>query len=146
MANYHSTDAGWTPRVLSVLRIVSGLLFMQHGLQKVFGLLTPPPAPGAPPPPAFNPLSTMGIGGLLELVGGILLILGLFTRPVAFILSGMMAVAYFGWHAFPPNGFSFWPIINRGELAALYCFVFLYLAFAGGGPWSVDATLGRRRR
>lgn len=141
MANYYSTEGVWAPRVLSILRIISGFLVMQHGLQKVFGLLTPPAAPGAPPPPAFNAFSIMGLGGLLELVGGILLILGLFTRPVAFILSGMMAVAYFGWHA--PGGF--WPILNKGELAVLYSFVYLYLAFAGGGPWSLDALFRRRR-
>jgi len=123
--------------MLSVLRIVSALLFMQHGAQKLFGWFTPPPAPGAPPPPAFQLMSWIGIGGVLEFFGGLLLLLGLFTRPVAFILSGMMAVAYFGWHA--PSGT--WPIVNRGELAALYCFVFLYLSAAGGGPWSVDACL-----
>jgi putative oxidoreductase len=141
LANHTTTGAGWAPRVLSILRIVAGFLLMQHGLQKVLGMLTPPPAPGAPAPPPFNAFSLQGFGGLLELVGGILLIVGLFTRPVAFILSGMMAVAYFGWHA--PGGF--WPILNRGELAALYSFVFLYLAFAGGGPWSLDAVIGRRR-
>jgi putative oxidoreductase len=141
LANYNSTGAVWTPRVLSILRIISGFLIMQHGLQKVLGLLRPPAAPGTPPPAPFDPLSLQGFGGLLELVGGLLLLLGLFTRPVAFILSGMLAVAYFGWHA--PGGF--WPIINRGELAALYSFVFLYLAFAGGGPWSLDAMLWRRR-
>jgi putative oxidoreductase len=138
----NSFAATWAPRALSVLRIVAGFLFMQHGLQKVFGILMPPAAPGAPPRPPFDPLSTMGIGGLLELVGGALLIVGLFTRPVAFVLSGLMAVAYFGWHS--PAGF--WPIVNRGELAALYSFVFLYLAFAGGGPWGLDAALGGRRR
>ena len=143
MASDNSFAATWAPRLLSLLRIVAGFLFMQHGLQKVFGVLRQPPAPGAPPAPpfAFDPFSITGVGGLLELVGGILLILGLFTRPVAFILSGMMAVAYFGWHS--PAGF--WPVLNRGELAALYCFVFLYLAFAGGGPWSLDAASRRRR-
>ncbi|HLL76035.1 MAG TPA: DoxX family protein [Pyrinomonadaceae bacterium] len=133
--------ARWEPRALSVLRIVSGFLLMQHGLQKVFGLIAPPPRPGVQPfatPPFF---STGGISGWLELVGGFLLILGLFTRPVAFILSGLLAVAYFYAHA--PS--SFWPILNRGELAALYSFVFLYLFFAGGGPWGVDAYLRRGR-
>src|ERR687894_178807 len=127
--------------MLSVLRIVSALLLMQHGAQKLFGWFMPPPAPGAPPPPAFQLMSWMGIGGGLGFFGGLLLPAGLFTRPVAFILSGMMAVAYFGWHA--PGGL--WPIVNRGELAALYCFVFLYLSAAGGGPWSVDACLPGRR-
>jgi putative oxidoreductase len=138
---YYNSGAVWAPRVLSILRIASAFLLMQHGLQKVLGLLRPPAAAGAPPPAPFDPTSLMGVGGLLELVGGLLLLFGLFTRPVAFILSGMMAVAYFGWHA--PGGF--WPILNRGELAALYSFVFFYLAFAGGGPWSLDAMIGRRR-
>jgi putative oxidoreductase len=129
----------WEPRVLSVLRIVSGFLFMQHGLQKILGLL---PRPGGQPfamPPLF---STGGISGWLELVGGALLVLGLFTRPTAFVMSGLMAVAYFYAHA--PGGF--WPILNRGELAALYCFVFLYLAFAGGGAWSLDNLLRRGKK
>ncbi len=143
MAYLNSAEGRWAPILLSVLRIVSAFLLMAHGAQKVFNILKPPPAPGAPPAPpfAFDPLSTQGVGGILELFGGLLLLLGLFTRPVAFILSGMMAVAYFGWHA--PGGF--WPILNRGELAVLYCFVFLYLAGAGGGPWSLDALLRRRR-
>ncbi|OLE18470.1 MAG: DoxX family protein [Betaproteobacteria bacterium 13_1_20CM_3_63_8] len=117
----------WAPRLLSVLRIVTAFLFMAHGMQKLLSFPAPPPAP-----PAL--FSLIGIAGLLELLGGALLIVGLFTRPVAFILSGEMAFAYFMAHA--PQGF--WPIVNRGELAALYCFVFLYLAAAGGGPWSID--------
>lgn len=119
--------------MLSVLRIVSGFLFMQHGLQKVFGLL------GAE---GRTPLASLeGISGILELVGGALLILGLFTQVVAFILSGEMAVAYFKVHF--PQGF--WPVMNKGELAALYSFVFLYIAVAGPGPWSLDAKLRWRR-
>jgi putative oxidoreductase len=110
-------------------------MFMAHGAQKLFGFLA---APGAPRPPL---LSQIGVGGVLEFFGGLLLFLGLGTRPVAFILSGMMAVAYFQWHA--PGGF--WPLQNKGELAALYCFVFLFLAVAGGGEWSVDRVLGRDR-
>lgn len=141
MADSNSFAYRCAPYLLSVLRIVSALMFMQHGAQKLFGWFAPPPAPGAPPPPAFQLMSWMGIGGVLEFFGGLLLLVGLFTRPVAFILSGMMAVAYFGWHA--PGGC--WPIVNRGELAALYCFVFLYLSSAGGGPWSVDACLPGRR-
>ena len=120
----------WTPRILSVLRIVAGFLFMQHGMQKWLAF---PVAPARP-----TELWTLsGAAGVLELGGGFLLLLGLFTRPVAFVLSGLMAFAYFISHA--PAGF--WPIVNRGELAALYCFVFLYIAAAGGGPWSADRWL-----
>jgi putative oxidoreductase len=141
MADMRSGVARWAPVLLSVLRIVAAFLLMQHGLQKVFGVLRMPPAPGAPPAPpfSFQPFSMIGVAGLLELVGGLLLLLGLFTRPVAFILSGLMAAAYFIGHA---SG-GFWPVLNRGELAVLYCFVFLYLAAAGGGPWSLDALLRR---
>jgi putative oxidoreductase len=120
--------------MLSVLRIVAAFLFMAHGAQKLLGFLAPPGAPA----PAI--LSQTWIAGVLELFGGALLLLGLFTRPVAFILSGMMAVAYFQVHA--PLGF--WPLQNRGELAALYCFTFLYFSFAGGGEWSADRMLRRR--
>ena len=119
--------AAWTPRLLSVLRIVSAFLFMSHGMQKMLGVPVPRAAP-------VDMWSLSGVAGQLELVGGALLLLGLFTRPVAFILSGEMAVAYFMAHA--PQ--SFWPLINRGELAVMYCFVFLYLCVAGGGPWSLD--------
>lgn len=122
-------------RMLSVLRIVAALLFMSHGMQKILGF---PVAPHAPIPL----FSLIGVAGLLELVGGALLLLGLFTRPVAFVLSGEMAFAYFLAHA--PHGF--WPLVNRGELAALYSFLFLYLAFAGGGPWSVEALTRRGAR
>lgn len=121
------------PQVLSLLRIVAGLMFMQHGTQKIFGF----PAEARGP---FELASQMGIGGVLELVGGALVVLGLFTRPVAFILSGMMAVAYFQFHA--PS--SLYPLVNQGELAALYCWVFLYLALAGAGPWSLDALLRKK--
>ena len=132
----------WAPRLLSLLRIASGFLLMQHGLQKVFGLLPRPAPPGAPaaPPFSFQPFTLAGISGMLELVGGTLLIIGLFTRPVAFILSGLLAAAYLIAHA--PRGF--WPILNGGELAALYSFVFLYMAAAGGGPWGLDGILRRR--
>lgn len=128
MADLTSTYAQWTPRLLSVLRIVTGFLFMAHGGQKLLGY--PAAMPGGPAPLA----SMMGVAGILELVGGLFIMLGLFTRPVAFILSGLMAVAYFMAHA--PGGF--WPLVNKGELSVLYCFVFLYLAVAGGGPWSID--------
>lgn len=129
----------WTQYSLSILRIVSGFLFMQHGLQKVFGMLGGQVVPLG---------SQVGVGGILELVGGALLILGLFTRPVAFLLSGMMAVAYFQMHMIPAmekDSNWFWPIVNKGESAALYCFVFLFLAAAGAGPWSIDALLAKRR-
>ena len=128
MANSDSFHTTWTPRILSVMRIIVGFLLIAHGAQKLFGFLAPPGMPG----PAL--LSQIGIGGLLEFFGGGLLLIGLFTRPVAFILSGMMAVAYFQMHA--PGGF--WPLQNKGELAVLYCFVFLFISVAGGGEWSVD--------
>lgn len=121
--------ATWAPRLLSVLRVMSGLLFMQHGTAKLLGI--PQMAMFA----KLQPYSLSWFAGVLELVGGALLVIGLFTRPVAFVLSGLMAFAYFIAHA--PR--DFYPIVNTGELAALYCFVFLYLAAAGGGAWSVDA-------
>ncbi|MCI0627442.1 MAG: DoxX family protein [Acidobacteria bacterium] len=118
----------WTPHLLSLLRIVAAFLFMEHGGQKLFGM------PAAQHTAGVAWLSLMGVAGILEFFGGLLLLLGLFTRPVAFVLAGQMAVAYFMRHAHQ----GFWPLLNRGELAALYCFVFLYLAAAGGGPWSID--------
>lgn len=121
------TLAIWTPRMLSVLRFMTGLLFLEHGTGKIFGFPSSEHA-------AQTLLSLMGFQGVLELVGGFLILIGLFTRPVAFILAGNMAVAYFMAHA--PQ--SFFPTINGGQLAILFCFVFLYLAFAGGGEWSVD--------
>jgi putative oxidoreductase len=141
MANLDSLQPKWAPRLLSLLRIVAAFLLMQHGAQKVLGVLLPTPAPGAPSAQGtFLLLSLRGIAGILELGGGLFLLLGLFTRPVALILSGLLAVAYFLSHA-PQN---FWPILNRGELAVLYSFVFLYLAAAGGGTWSIDRLLERR--
>jgi putative oxidoreductase len=122
----------WEPRMLSVLRIMVGLLFMQHGLQKLIDF---PPA--ANPRPYVLMSLVPGLAGILEGVGGLLITIGLFTRWVAFILSGQMAFAYFMSHA--PKGF--FPITNGGnggELAIVYCFVFLYFALAGGGPWSLD--------
>jgi putative oxidoreductase len=121
----------WGPRILSVLRIIVGLVLLQYGLAKLFGW---------PAVKMFQDLpwfSLFGIAGMFELVGGTLLVLGLFTRPVAFILSGEMAAAYFIEH-FPH---SFLPILNQGDLAVTLCFTFLYLSFAGGGPWSLDAVL-----
>jgi putative oxidoreductase len=129
----NSLIVGWTPRLLSVLRIVTAFLFMTHGTQKWLSLPVPPNRP-------IVLWSLSGAAGVLELIGGILLLLGLFTRPVAFVLSGLMAFAYFIAHA----PVAFWPIVNRGELAALYCFVFLYLAAAGGGLWSADRWLRRK--
>lgn len=138
MANLDSFYSNWAPRVLSLLRIVAGFLIIQHGAQKLFGVLVPTPQPGAPQSHGtFSMLSLVGVSGILEFFGGLLVILGLFTRPAAFILSGLLAVAYFMAHA--PGGF--WPIINKGELAALYSFVFLYLAAAGGGEWSLDRLI-----
>jgi putative oxidoreductase len=120
----------WAPRLLSILRIVAALIFMEHGTQKLFGF--PPSEQGSP-----QLFSLMGLAGILETVGGALLLIGLFTRPVAFILSGMMAVAY--WMAHAPQ--SPYPISNGGDAAILFCFVFLYLFAAGGGPWSLDNSL-----
>jgi putative oxidoreductase len=125
----NATAALWAPRLLSVFRIVVGLLFLAHGLVKLFGF------PTGAQPGAVPLLSIFSLAGILELVGGAAIVLGLFTRPVAFILSGQMAVAYFMAHASQ----GFYPILNGGELAILYCFAFLYLAAAGSGPWSLDA-------
>lgn len=125
-----------TDKALAGLRIVTGLMFMQHGTQKLFGF--PMPARGP-----FELFSQMGVGGVLELIGGVLIVLGLCTRPVAFILSGMMAVAYAQFH-WQFGGASIFPMVNHGELAALYSWVFLYLAFAGPGAWTVDQVLKRR--
>ena len=118
----------WQPRALAVLRVVTAYLFIQHGTAKLFGI---------PHQAMFDGLqlfSLMGLAGVLEVGGGVLLALGLFTRPTAFVLSGFMAVAYFMAHA--PQGF--FPIVNQGELAVLFSFVFLYLVFAGAGAWSLD--------
>jgi putative oxidoreductase len=125
----------WQPRILSVLRIISAFLFMQHGGQKLFGF----PAEQRYP---FELFSLSGTAGVLELFGGFLLLIGLFTRPVAFLLSGLMAFAYFIAHA--PQ--AFWPLNNGGELATLFSFVFLYFVFAGGGSWSVDSLCRCKRQ
>jgi putative oxidoreductase len=125
----------WRPRALSVLRIVTACLLIPHGTAKLFGL---------PHQASFDGLqwiSLMGLAGIIETAGGILLLIGLFTRPVAFVLCGFMAVAYFMAHA--SQGNVLLPMLNHGELAVLYCFVFLYFVFAGAGTWSVDAM--RRR-
>ena len=127
--------ATWTPRLLGLLRIITGFLYLQHGTAKLFG------APHVAMFDGLQVMSLMGVAGILELVGGALLLLGLFTRPVAFILSGQMAAAYFMAHA--PQGFL--PILNGGELAVLYSFIFLYFAAAGGGAFSLDALRGKAR-
>lgn len=129
----HSLDA-FAPRMLSVLRIVSALIFFAHGTQKILGF------PASDMNPAL--MSLPGIAGLLEIFGGALLLIGLFTRPVAFVMSGFMAVAY--WIAHAPQGP--FPALNGGDAAILYCFVFLYFVFAGPGPWSVDAMRSRDGR
>jgi len=123
------------PYLLSVLRIVAAFLFMQIGTAKLFGF----PAAILPGGGTASVASLLGVAGILETLGGGLLLVGLFTRPVAFVLSGEMAVAYFYAHF--PHGF--WPVLNQGAPAVLYCFLFLYLSAAGAGPWSLDAL--RRR-
>ncbi len=148
MANADSFFATWSPRLLSILRIMAAFLLIQHGAQKLFGV------PAAPPPPQQQQAAQqnsqpqqaqqqqqprklpplMLVAGVLEFFGGLLLLIGLFTRPVAFLLSGELAVAYFMAHA--PQGF--WPILNKGELPALFSFLLLYFAAAGGGAWSID--------
>jgi putative oxidoreductase len=126
--------AAWAPRLLSVLRIVTALVILQFGLTKLFGF---PYFEGLSNQPAF---SLYWVTALIELVFGTLVLIGLFTRFAAFILSGEMAFAYFIEHA-PQN---FFPLLNEGNLAVMFCFVFLYLAAAGGGPWSVDALLTKK--
>ena len=137
MAGIGQTASAWAPRILSVLRIITGLLFLEHGTMKFFNF---PPSEmfASGPVPLF---SIYGLAGALELVGGALIALGLLTRPVAFILSGEMAFAYFMGHA--PSGFS--PANNGGEPAILFCFIFLYFAASGAGPISVDHLLGLDR-
>ena len=121
----------WAPQLLSILRIVAAFMFMLHGTAKLFAF----PEGVGPDGGTVPMMSQAWFAGVLEVFGGGLLLLGLFTRPVAFLLSGEMAVAYFQAHA--PN--SFWPTVNRGEAAALYCFLWLYISAAGPGPWSLDA-------
>ncbi|HEV8407838.1 MAG TPA: DoxX family protein [Sphingomicrobium sp.] len=123
----------WQPQLLAILRIVAGLLFLEHGLSKFFGF--PVPFPMHPLAPLFM------AAGLIELVGGFLITIGLFTRLAAFIASGEMAVAYWTHH-FSSGGF--WPLANKGEAAALYCFIFLYLAAAGAGVWGIDSSREKR--
>jgi putative oxidoreductase len=126
--------SSWSPRVLSVLRFIAGFLMIWHGSQKLFGY------PIALPAGAEGPLIV--IAGAIESFGGLLILVGLFTRPAAFLISGLMAAAYFMAHA--PSGFL--PLVNQGELAAIYSFLYLYFAFAGGGAWSLDALLANSSR
>ena len=129
--------SSWSSFLLSLMRIVTSLGYMTHGTQKLFAW------PVNEPRPTVELMSRMGLAGVIETVGGALLLVGLFTRPVAFLCSGQMAAAYFLSHA----PVAFWPVLNGGELAAAYCFVFLYLAAAGPGPLSLDAMFfGTRRR
>ena len=136
MTSFESSNSPWTSRAQSVLRIVTGMLFFEHGLQKVFDL------PPAATPLPYHPVSLLGLAGMIETIGGFLILIGLFTRPAAFLASGEMAVAYFKVHIHR----SFFPINNRGDNVVLFCFVMLFLAFAGGGVWAVDYWLARRRR
>lgn len=130
--NTHELKTVWAPRMLSVLRIVTALIFFAHGTEKILGF----PAHRAP-----DPFTLSWVAGVIELVAGGLLVVGLFTRPMAFLTSGTMAAAYFIAHA--PR--SVFPSINGGDAAILFCFVFLYFVFAGSGPWSLDAVFRRRR-
>lgn len=138
MQNPLFEDGGWADRqsakMLSLLRIVTALLFLSHGMSKIFGI----PMSSASFP---APWTLLWIAGMLELIGGALLLIGLLSRPVTFLLAGEMAVAYWMVHA--PQGF--WPVLNGGEAAILFCFIFLYVMMRGPGPWSVDAMLSRRR-
>lgn len=132
--------ARWAPYQLSILRIMSSLLFIAHGTQKLFNFPMRPAVDGVTPPP-FELFSLIGAAGVLEFAGGALLLIGLFTRQVAFLLSGMMAVAYFIAH----HPRTFYPVNNGGDAAILFCFIFLLLFFTGGGPLSVDSIFARRR-
>ena len=125
----------WTPRALAVLRIVTAYLFIQHGTAKLFGI------PHVAMFDGLQIMSLVGVAGILEVVGGILFLIGLFTRPVAFVLCGFMAVAYFMAHA--SQGNALLPLLNQGELAVLYCFVFLHFVFSGAGAWSIDSLRTR---
>lgn len=136
MSIFEASRSPWTGRMLSLLRIVAGTVFVTFGTMKLLGF--PPPPQGMPP---ITLMSQMGLAGILELVGGALIVLGLFTRPVSFVLAGEMAVAYFQGH-YPQ---SFWPTTNMGTPAILYCFIFLYFVFSGAGPWSVDAMIARSK-
>jgi len=130
--DFAELGSAWSPRLLGLLRIVAAILFMEHGAQKLLGF--PPSDHGSP-----ELLSLLGVAGILELVGGFFILIGLFTRPIALLLSGEMAVAY--WMAHAPR--SIYPALNGGDAAILYCFIFLYLAAAGPGAFSVDGAASR---
>ena len=125
----------WAPYLLSILRIVAALMFIQFGTMKLFAFPVGMPPDGG----TAKLVSQIGLAGILETFGGLLILLGLFTRPVAFVLSGEMAVAYFQGHF--PQGF--WTVVNLGTPAVLYCFLLLYISAAGAGPWSLDAKRGK---
>jgi putative oxidoreductase len=134
--NFTARWSSWAPYLLSVLRIIAAFLFVQYGSTKLFAYPAAVMPDGGTAPLASLP----GVAGALEFVGGALLLVGLFTRPVAFVLSGQMAVAYFIGHA--DQGF--WPVLNGGAPAVFFCFLWLYLSAAGPGPWSIDALRGRK--
>ena len=136
MSIFEPSRSPWRARMRSVLRIVAAAVFISFGTMKLFNF--PPLPAGMPPIPL---VSQLGLAGTLELFGGSLILIGLFTRPVSFVLAGEMAVAYFSFH-FP---ISVYPTTNMGIPAILYCFLFLYLVFAGAGPWSVDAMIARSK-
>jgi putative oxidoreductase len=136
MSIFDPAPEPWPSRFLALFRIIAGLIFITSGTTKMINF--PPGPPGMPP---FDLTSQVGLGAILEVFGGILIVIGFLTRPTAFILSGEMAVAYFQFHA-PQN---FFPTVNMGTPAVLYCFFFLYLVFAGAGAWSVDSMIARRR-
>lgn len=136
MSIFEPASPVWTNRMLAILRIVTGLMFVSYGTMKLFNF---PPLPAGAPP--IQSMSEPWFAGIIETIGGPLFVLGLFTRPVAFILAGEMAVAYFQFH-YPV---SFWPSTNNGSPAVLYCLLFLYFVFSGPGDWSVDAAIARRR-
>ena len=134
MSIFEPASAFWTSRMLSIFRIVAGLIFITAGTTILFGF---PPSPMPMPPIPL--MSQLWIGGVIEMIGGLLITLGFLTRPVAFVLAGQMAVAYFQFHARQ----GFWPNMNGGVPAALYCFIWLYFSAAGAGPWSLDSRRGK---
>jgi putative oxidoreductase len=138
MSIFDGSPSPWTARMLSILRIVAGLVFFVGGTMKVFGF---PPFPTSGPNLPMPPMWEFHLAGILETYLGAAFTLGFLTRPISFVLAGEMAVAYFQI-SFP---LSFWPTVNWGTSAILYCFLFLYFVFAGAGPWSVDAIIARRR-